>query len=637
MSDIVMPRLSDSMIEGTVVRWLKQPGDTVTRGEPIVEIETDKATITYEADLDGILAEILVGEGATVPVGAQIARIAVAGEAIGAAAPAPEAAAAAAPQQTQTPAPPPPPAPPAAPSPLATPAADSGTDSPPPVFEVEPSGDDGGRVKASPIARRLARKLGIDLAAISGSGPGGRIVKEDVEAASSAAASAQSAPQAPTQAPAEPPPPESWQPPEPPPEPLAQSSEPQVSRQPEPQSQPQPRTHAEPEPHAEPEFAQQPEFAQSAAPAFESPESASTTVYKPVPLPMPVDQPLSEPPVESASSLTPPGAPGLMQPGLMPPGVAPTAPPAPAATLPPIAPPLVQPLPGPAPFVSGMTGGFPAIQPQAGMPLPGALQPPLQSGIPATGLPQAGMPQAGMPQAGMPATATATRGQVIATELSGAQQTVARRMAESKATAPDFFVEIDVDMTNAVNYREQLKLAVQPAPSFNDMVIKACALALRQYPKVNGAYKDGHFEHYGDANVGFVVAAGELLAMPTLFNADQKGLAQIARESTELANAVRTRTIQPAQLSGGTFSVSNLGMYGVDRFTAILNPPQAAILAVGAIKRKPVIAEDGVSLAIRQIMALTLTCDHRILYGAEGAEFLAAVKAWLESPQSLPV
>ncbi|MBK5230328.1 MAG: 2-oxo acid dehydrogenase subunit E2 [Thermoleophilia bacterium] len=210
-------------------------------------------------------------------------------------------------------------------------------------------------------------------------------------------------------------------------------------------------------------------------------------------------------------------------------------------------------------------------------------------------------------------------------------------MAQSKATAPDFFVELDVDMTNAVNYREQLKLAVQPAPSFNDMVIKACALALRQFPKVNGAYKDGHYEQYGDVNVGFVVAAGDLLAVPTLFNADQKGLAQIARESRELANAVRSRTIQPAQLSGGTFSISNLGMYGVDRFTAILNPPQAVILAVGAIKRKPVIAEDGVSLAVRQIMTLTLTCDHRIVYGAEGAEFLTAVKAWLESPQALPV
>ncbi|MBI4898367.1 MAG: 2-oxo acid dehydrogenase subunit E2 [Actinobacteria bacterium] len=242
-----------------------------------------------------------------------------------------------------------------------------------------------------------------------------------------------------------------------------------------------------------------------------------------------------------------------------------------------------------------------------------------------------------MPPLSQPPTATATRGQSVATELTGPQQTVARRMAESKATAPDYFVEVDVDMTNAVNYREQLKMAVQPAPSFNDMVIKACALALRQFPKVNGAYKDGHFEQYGDVNVGFVVAAGELLAVPTVFNADQKGLAQIARESTELANSVRMRSIQPAQLSGGTFSISNLGMYGVDRFTAILNPPQAAILAVGAIKRKPVIAEDGISLAVRQIMALTLTCDHRILYGAEGAEFLAAVKTWLENPQSLPV
>jgi pyruvate dehydrogenase E2 component (dihydrolipoamide acetyltransferase) len=210
-------------------------------------------------------------------------------------------------------------------------------------------------------------------------------------------------------------------------------------------------------------------------------------------------------------------------------------------------------------------------------------------------------------------------------------------MAESKATAPEFFVETEVDMTTCVAYREQLRSMVSPLPSFNDFVIKAAAQALRQYPKVNAAYKDGHFEQYSDVNIGVVVSASELLAVPTLFNVDQKGLAQIAGESQQLAEAVRTRTIQPSQMSGGTFSISNLGMYGVDRFTAILNPPQAAILAVGAINRRAVIAEDGMSLVIRQIMNMTLTCDHRILYGAEAAEFLGAIKAWLESPQLLQV
>jgi pyruvate dehydrogenase E2 component (dihydrolipoamide acetyltransferase) len=154
---------------------------------------------------------------------------------------------------------------------------------------------------------------------------------------------------------------------------------------------------------------------------------------------------------------------------------------------------------------------------------------------------------------------------------------------------------------------------------------------------VNAAYKDGHFEQYSDVNIGIVVSGNDLLAVPTLFNVDQKGLAQISSESQQLSESVRSRTIQASQMSGGTFSISNLGMYGVDRFTAILNPPQAAILAVGAINRRAVIAEDGMSLVIRQIMNMTLTCDHRILYGAEAAEFLGAIKAWLESPQLLQV
>jgi pyruvate dehydrogenase E2 component (dihydrolipoamide acetyltransferase) len=272
-----------------------------------------------------------------------------------------------------------------------------------------------------------------------------------------------------------------------------------------------------------------------------------------------------------------------------------------------------------------MTGSFPAIGAQPPVP-----QPP----VPQPAVPQ--QPPQAPPQA-PPTAQTATRGYSTPIEPTSAQQTVARRMAESKATAPEFFVETEVDMTTCVAYREQLRSMVSPLPSFNDFVIKAAAQALRQYPKVNAAYKDGHFEQYSDVNIGVVLSASELLAVPTLFNVDQKGLAQIAGESQQLAEAVRTRTIQPSQMSGGTFSISNLGMYGVDRFTAILNPPQAAILAVGAINRRAVIAEDGMSLVIRQIMNMTLTCDHRILYGAEAAEFLGAIKAWLESPQLLQV
>ncbi|MFY9489092.1 MAG: 2-oxo acid dehydrogenase subunit E2 [Solirubrobacterales bacterium] len=670
MSDIVMPRLSDSMTEGTVVRWLKQPGQAVTRGEPIVEIETDKATITYESDSDGVFAEILVAEGQTVAVGTQIARVE---QSAGAAAQPPQDSAQ---QQQQTGQQPPafdPQQQPAYESSAARageyvipggtaeqeavgaqptqPQDESGGDPAAYAADVGAAarGDDS-RVKASPIARRLARKLGVDLSAVAGTGPGGRVVKEDVEAAANVAAAGPPSP--PTQAQSEPqqefaplPIPDDSEL-SPPPLPMPDDSE----FSPPPLPMPDGQAHEPlPLPPDEPVYEQPHPTGED--PQFAQPTTQPTTQPTDQPTDQPTgDQPAYSPAGESEPQLSPPGggpdfAPPLspppppMPPPPMPPQYQPPTPeqpPIPGGQLPggqpfPMPPTQPQPpgqypppmpgmqppvgypqppmplgpqpgLPGPAPFVSGMTGGFPAIQPGAGAP-----------------------------------GETATRGQSTQSALSSSQQTVARRMAESKATAPDFFVEIDVDMTSAVNFREQMKMSVQPTPSFNDFVIRASAQALRNYPKINGAYKDGHFEQYGDVNIGIVVASGELLAVPVLGHADQKGLAQIARESRELAAAVRNRTIQPNQLSGGTFSISNLGMYGVDRFTAILNAPQAAILAVGAIRRKPIIAEDGISLAVRQVMTLTLTCDHRIIYGAEGAEFLGAVKAWLESPQSLPI
>ncbi len=593
MSDVVMPRLSDSMTEGTVVRWLKMPGETVRRGEPLAEIETDKATITYEADRDGILTLHAVAEGQTVPVGTPIAYI----EPVGAAAGPPplplEPPQPMAPQQQPPPLPleqqpPPLPMESTQPPPLPVqPPPQQQQPAPPPLqiepepaaeFYQQPTGEfapveqPGGRVKASPIARRLAGKLGIDIAMVAGSGPGGRVVKEDVEAAADAAARARAAHAEPTQAPAPPMP--------------------------------------------ETEYAYEPG-------GFEHQEDIQ--FEEAVPLPPEEEQILPpetqefEPPLIPNYPPPPAPAPSPPQPayGQQPPGFTPQMPGYPQQPGWPQAP---QQFPSPPPFVQGMTGNFPAM--------------PQQPQMPPQQYPPQGAPQQTPPQ---PGEATATRGHSTPIEPTNAQQTVARRMAESKATAPEFFVETEVDMTTCVAYREQLRSMVSPLPSFNDFVIKAAGQALRQYPNVNAAYKDGHFEQYSDVNVGIVVSATEVLAVPTVFNVDQKGLAQIAAESQQLSEAVRTRTIQPSQMSGGTFSVSNLGMYGVDRFTAILNPPQAAILAVGAINRRAVIAEDGMSLVIRQIMNMTLTCDHRILYGAEAAEFLGAIKAWLESPQLLQV
>jgi pyruvate dehydrogenase E2 component (dihydrolipoamide acetyltransferase) len=226
------------------------------------------------------------------------------------------------------------------------------------------------------------------------------------------------------------------------------------------------------------------------------------------------------------------------------------------------------------------------------------------------------------------------KGGVEGIELTRLQQTVSRRMAESKATAPDFALEVDVDMTGGVELRARLKEVAEPTPSFNDMVVKAAATALREHPRVNAAYRDGKWERYERVNVGVAVAGQDALVVPTIFDADQKSLGTIAREARRLIERVRDREVTPPELSGGTFTVSNLGMYGIERFTAIINPPQAGILTVGALGRKPAVDDRGRVVA-REQMTLTLVCDHRILYGADGAEFLARVKELLERPLSL--
>jgi pyruvate dehydrogenase E2 component (dihydrolipoamide acetyltransferase) len=444
MPEIVMPRLSDSMEEGTVLKWLKSVGDEVAVGDELVEIETDKANMVYESDLAGTIVEVLAQEGDTLPVGDPIARVGDASEV-------PSGGNGGAPREE-------PAEPAAAPAP-AEPPAPAATTAPPSPATV--GGD--GRVKASPIARRVAKERGLDLTGLAGSGPGGRIVRADVERAlESGVAAPAAAPSAPPTAPAPPP---------------------------------------------------------TAAPA------------------------------------------------------------------------------GPTPGVSEK-----------------------------------------------PETA---KGQVEVVELTKLQQTVARRMAESKATAPHFYLQAEIDMTAAVEGRAKLKASAKEGevvPTFNDMVVKACALALREFPRANGAYRDGKIELYSRINVGVAVAAQDALVVPTVFDADQKGLARIATEARALAARVRDGSITPPELSGGTFTVSNLGMYGISNFHAVINTPQAGILAVGELKAKPVIREGARQrdpfnevgeIVPRQMMGVTLACDHRILYGADGAQFLARARELLESPLGL--
>ncbi len=426
MTEIVMPRLSDSMEEGTILKWLKADGDAVARGEPLAEIETDKATLTYESDASGVL-KIVADAGETLPIGSVIATL-DGGANGGRAEPEAPATAPAAAEPTE-------------------PAAE------PQAAAAAPAEPAAARVKASPLARRLASERGIDLHEIAGSGPGGRIVKEDVERAA-----------------------------------------------------------------------------------------------------------------------TPPAAAGVS---------------------------------------TYSTSGRPELHTPAGAPPPAA-------------------PAAAPPP---PETGTA-KGDVTVQELTRTQGLIARRMAESRATIPTFELRIEIDMEACVALRDELKALGGDVPSYNDIVVKACAIALREFPRVNGSYRDARFELYGRVNVGVAVAALDALVVPTVFDADRKSLREIARETRALAERVRAQAITPPELSGGTFTVSNLGMYGVTDFSAVINPPQAAILAVGALEPRAVVAQDG-AVAARHMMTVTLACDHRILYGAEAAQFLARIRALLERPLAL--
>lgn len=228
------------------------------------------------------------------------------------------------------------------------------------------------------------------------------------------------------------------------------------------------------------------------------------------------------------------------------------------------------------------------------------------------------------------------KGEVSVVEPTRLQETVARRMAESWTTVPHFYLRTTVDMTRCRSARASLKAATpdgEPSPSFNDLVVKASALALRKSPRANGSYRDGRFELYSRVNVGVAVAADDALVVPTIFDADRRGLYEIALEARRLAQRVRDGSITPPELADGTFTVSNLGTHGVEGFDAVVNPPQAAILAVGTVTERSV-ARDGTSI-VAPTMHMTLACDHRILYGADGAALLQRIRELLEEPTLL--
>jgi pyruvate dehydrogenase E2 component (dihydrolipoyllysine-residue acetyltransferase) len=435
-SEVVMPRLSDTMDSGKIARWLKQEGDQVKRGDIIAEIETDKANMELESYSTGILAKIMVNEGQSVGLGEPIAMIAaneeearsLNGDGSRSDAPAEAAAGSAAPARAEV---------------AQATVAQAGPS--PSTNGSEPKGEEpGGRVKASPLARRLARENGIDLKQLTGTGPGGRITKEDVQAYMNGSG--------------------------------------------------------------------------AATPA---------TIEAPAP---------AEPRVEVPAQ----------------------APPA------------------PIPAASGLRQGTRA-------------------------------------------------------DMSRMQGTIARRMTAAKFSAPEFVLTAEYDLTEARQLLRTIAgVADAPRVGPNDLLIKAVASALRHHPEVNSGWEDDGIVNYGRVNVGNAVAIPGGLVVPVIQDADTKTLGQIAAESKALIERARANKLTPAEYEGGTFSISNLGMYGIDQFTPIINVPEACIMGVGAITPTPVVVDGAV--AVRDRMKVTLSCDHRVVNGAQGAEFLRTLRRLLENP-----
>jgi pyruvate dehydrogenase E2 component (dihydrolipoamide acetyltransferase) len=237
------------------------------------------------------------------------------------------------------------------------------------------------------------------------------------------------------------------------------------------------------------------------------------------------------------------------------------------------------------------------------------------------------------PAAAAPAAAVrGARPEPKVVPISSMRRVIAQRMTEVKPGVPHFYLTVDVDMEAAMKIREEAK-ALESKVSVNDIIVKAVAIALRRYPKVNVSLQGDHILQYGTADVGIAVALEEGLITPIIRDADQKGLSAISAEARELAERARKRALKPDEYSGGSITVSNLGMYGIDQFVAVINPPQAAILAVGAVADKPVVRDGQVQ--VRKTMTATLSCDHRVIDGAIGAEYLKELKTLLEHPMRL--
>jgi pyruvate dehydrogenase E2 component (dihydrolipoamide acetyltransferase) len=440
--EVIMPQMGADMTEGTLVRWLKQVGEHVNRGEVIAEIETDKATVELESYESGTVLQHVTGEGETVPVGDIIALLGAPGEAVqGAPARRP-------PAETpvrrtidravETVLAPEPLSPLVAPMPA--------TEVPPApgpngAVQAIPALTPGGRLRVSPVARRIAHDAGVDIATLQGSGPDGRILRRDVEAAVKSRGAVAAAP-------------------------------------------------------------------------------------------------------------------------------TPVAAPAPAAVAP--------------------------RAPVAAAPAGGEVQP-----------------------------------------LSKMRQAIARRMVLSKQQQPHYYLTLDIDMTAALGFREQLNATAtaEQRVSVNDLVVKACALALQRHPRFNAAYGDAGLQFHDRVNIDIGIALDEGLIAPAILDCGNKSLGRIAVEAKDLIERAKSGHLRSDEYTDGTFTITNLGAYGVETLIGIINPPQAAILGVGSVMPQPVV-RDG-EVVVRQVMKVALSADHRVTDGAEGARFIKEIQGLLENPASL--
>ena len=534
-TELIMPQMGYDMQEGTVLRWLKGEGDAVANGEPIAEIETDKAVVEFESYAAGVLRRILVPAGTTVPVGEPIALVGAQDEVISTP-DAPEDAgpeADAAPPSAAIPMPPASVTVPVVETPVPEPEPEVAAPPPPPALPL----------RASPVARRIADERGIDIAKVQGTGPGGRITKDDVlaytepevveeEVVEEVVAEVEAAP-----------------------EPEAAVEEEQPVAEVEPEAAPEVEAAvADEEPVAEvdPEAAPEPE----AAVADEQPVAEIEPEAEPEPeAVVEEEQPVAEVEPEEA-----------------------------------------------APEVEA------AVEEE---------QPVVEVEPEAAPEPEAEAADDGMP-------------------LSRMRQQIARVTVRSKQEKPHFYVTSEVDMSEAMNLRQQINGALADEGvrvTVNDLIIKACADALKKHPKFN-AFLDGDVIRPNDSvNIGIAMAVEEGLMMPAIMGCEGMTLKSIALASKDIADRAQNGTLRPDEYTGGTFGISNLGMFDVSTFVAIIQPPQSAILAVGTVAKKAVVRDD--EIVIRQVMNATISADHRVVDGAEGAQFLIDVKQALEKPLSL--